>query len=226
MPLPTPIAVRRYATCFAVILGLQAAWILSAELMRPANSFFPASADQAKIAAANYTHAATAAWLGWPRRDLWSDYAVAANAALIGDIEAGSGAAAANKDASDVAETAAKLAPSDARNWVLLAMSNLIAGNYSKALAQLKMSYYTAPFSEDLFPVRIAIAARSASAADDELGSYVEYELGVIVREKPDLKRSIALAYQQGSVAGRQFLDRTLTKLDPTYLAQLKASKP
>jgi hypothetical protein len=224
----SPIVVRRFAAFFAAVLGLQAAWIMAAELTRPAMPFFPGNAVSAKMAATKAASAANAAWLGWPRGELWSDYAVTANAKLLNELESGavSGAAGINDGARNVAETAATLAPSDARNWVLLAMNQMAAGNYGKALAQLKMSYYTSPYSDDLFPFRIQTAARSPSNTDEELSSYVEYELGVIVRQKPDLKRWIASAYGNGSSAGRQFLNQALNKVDPAYLAQLKAAKP
>ncbi len=226
MPSPSPKTVRRFAIFFAVILGLQATWILAAELTRPTIPFFPNNAGSAKMAESKATSAAAAARLGWPRGDLWTADAVAANAAQLANTEAGSGAAGANKSALDVAQTAAMLSPSDARNWVLLAMNQQAAGNHAKALALLKMSYYTSPYSDDLFPLRIQIAAHAVRLSDDELVSYLEYELGVVVRHKPDLKRAIASSYASGSPAGRQFLNSALTKLDPSYLTQLKAAKP
>ena len=226
MSSPSPKAVRRFAVFFAVVLGLQAIWILVPELIRPAMPFFPGDAGSAKMAEAKAASAATAARLGWPRGDLWSADAVAANAALLSRTEAGSSVAGTHNSALDVARTAATLAPSDARNWVLLAMNQQAAGNHGKALAQLKMSYYTSPYNEDLFPLRIQLAAHALRLRDEELVGYLEYELGVVVRHKPNLKRAIALSYASGSQAGRQFLDQALTKLDPAYLAQLKASKP
>lgn len=229
MPLQSPVLVRRFAAGFAVILGLQAAWILAAELTRPVVHFFPGNGTDAKSAARYNSSAGAAAWIGWPRGDLWTDYAVTANAAVIGEIEDGviSSPSSLNKGASRVAETAAILAPSDARAWLLLAIDNATSpSNAGKALAQLKMSYYTAPYNDELFPLRIQVAARTPHIADEELSSFVEYEIGVVIRHKPSLKPSIASAYRTASPAGHRFFETTLAKLDPKYLAELKAAKP
>ena len=228
MPLQPPVMVRSFGAGFAVVLGLLAAWIIAAELIRSDMRFFPGNAAEAKTAAMKQSSAAVAAWIGWPRGELWTDYAVTANAALIGDMKDGklAGASGLDNSARGVAETAATLAPSDARAWLLLAMNAWSESNDDKAAALLKMSYYTSPYSDDLFPLRIQIAARSPRTADEELNSYIEYELGVVVSHKPNLKRSIASAYRAASPTGRLFFDRSLAKLDPNYLAELKATKP
>jgi hypothetical protein len=226
----SPAVIRSLATGFAVVLGLQAAWIVTAELIRPRQVFFPANAMDAKSAIADNSAAATAAWIGWPRGDLWADYAVTANAGMIGSLEtAASDAQSPNQAANSIAATAAALAPSDARAWVLLAMNAQSASNDAKSdsknLAPLRMSYYTSPYSDDLFPLRIQIATRSSAINDEELGIYAEYELGVAIRNKPALKPAIALAYRNASPAGRAFIEGVLAKLDANYLSELK-SKP
>ena len=229
MPLQSPILVRRLATGFAIVLGLQAAWILAAELTRPEMGFFPGNAAEAKIAAAHNSSTAAAARIGWPRGELWTDHAVTASAALLGEIENGVALSASDlsNNANGIAETAAALAPSDARVWLLLAMNNAqSASNDGKAFAQLKMSYYTSPYSDDLFPLRIQVAARSPHIADEELSSFVEYEVGMVIRNKPKLIGFIASAYRTASPAGRRFLEIALAKLDPKYLAEVKATRP
>lgn len=221
--LHAPVLLRPFATGFALLLGLLAAWIIAAELSRPSLGSFPANAVEAKAVALKNAAAATTAWVGWPRGELWADYAVTANAGAIGAMNAGSSSRA-DDHANGVAETAARLAPSDARSWLLLAMNALV--NDSKTLALLKMSYYTSPYSDALFPLRIQVATRSPGIADEELSSFAEYELGVVISQKPDLKRSIAPAYRTASPAGRHFFDSALAKLDSAYLAELKALKP
>jgi hypothetical protein len=213
---------------FAIALGLQAIWILTAELTRPEMRYFPVDAAEAKVAAAHNPSAAAVAWLGWPRGDLWTDYAVTANATALGDRESGVTRNASDLDnhAEAIAETAAKLAPSDARVWLLLANRARAASNADGALAQLKMSYYTSPYNDDLFPLRIQIAAQLPSISEEELGSFVEYELGVVIRNKPGLKGFIAPAYRKASPAGRRFFEIVLAKLDPKYLAELRTAKP
>ncbi len=215
------VQLRPFATGFAVVLGLLATWTLAAETTRPRLGYFPADAAEAKAAAQENSSTAAAAWFGWPRGDLWADYAVTANAGLI----SGTIAPPSRPDdhANDVAETAATFAPADARSWLLLAMSAQAASNVAKATALLKMSYYTSPYSDGLFTQRLQTATRSQSIADEELASYVEYELGVVIGQKPDLKRSIGLAYRSASSAGRQFFEGALAKLDPNFLNELKA---
>lgn len=205
------------------MLGLSAAWVVTPEVSRPSLRSFPTNAVEAKTIALQNSAAATAAWIGWPRGELWADYAATAAAGSIGVMN-GSGLTRTDDHANGVAETAARLAPSDARSWLLLAMS--VPANDPKTLALLKMSYYTSPYSDALFPLRIQVATRSPSIDDAELSSFAEYELGVVVGQKPDLKRSIAPAYRTASPAGRRFFDGALAKLDPAYLAELKALKP
>ena len=229
MTFQSPTSVRSYASIFAIVLGLQAAWLITAELARPKLPFFPINGTEAQAAATHQSAAAIAAGIGWPRGSLWVDYAITANAAVAGNMEDGSipNAPGANDKPYKTAETAAALTPADARAWVLLAM--ITAQTDSKdsiALAQLKMSYYTSPYNDALFPLRIQIAARSPSIADDELQSFVEYELGMVVRHRPTLKRSIATAFRAASPAGRHFLESALAKLDPKLLAELRAATP
>ncbi len=220
---------RFYSTIFAAVLGLQAAWLIAAELTRPELPFFPVNAAQSNDAATHDVAAAVAATIGWPRGSLWIDRVMSANGALIGSIEDGIIPARHTTAEEDyrVAETAALLAPSDARAWLLLAMlSEQSAPNSGKAQAQLKMSYYTASYNEQLFPLRIQIGARLANLDDNELRSFIEYELSMILRLKPELKRSIELAFHSASTGGRQFLEAMIAKSDPEFLSKLKMAKP
>lgn len=219
--LHAPVFLRPFATCFALVLALLAVWIVAADLTRPPPLAFPANAAEAKVIAAQNSAAATTARLGWPRGELWSDYAVTANAALTGATND----TRAKEDANGVAETAAALAPSDARVWLMLAMNASSSLNDAHTAALLKMSYYTSPYSDVLFPLRIQIATRSPSIADQELGSFVEYELGVVAGHKPNLKRFIAPAYRSASPAGRGFFENALKTLDPALLAELRAGR-
>lgn len=222
--LHAPVLFRPYATGFASLLGLLATWTLAAEATRPSLGYFPANAVEAKAVAQENSSAAAAAWFGWPRGDLWADYAITANAGLIGAATANSPIRA-DDHANEVAETAAMFAPSDARSWLLLAMNAQATSNDTQTTALLKMSYYTAPYSDGLFPLRLQTATRSQSIADEELASFVEYELGVVVGQKPGLRRLIGLAYRSASPAGRRFFESALAKLDPTLLNELKRAR-
>lgn len=223
--LHAPVLLRPFATGFALVLGLLAVWILAAEMARPSHIYISTNSIHTQATAQQNSSAATAAWLGWLRGDLWTDYAVTANAGSIGATNANA-LSHADNHANGIAEIAARLAPSDARSWFLLAMNAQATLNNPKALALLKMSYYISPYSELIFPLRIQVATRFPSIADEELRSFVEYEIDVAIRHTPHLKRYIAPAYRSASPAGRRFLDSTLAKLDPGYLAELKAPKP
>lgn len=223
--LHAPVLFRPYATGFAVVLGLLATWTLAAEATRPSLGYFPANAVEAQAVAQESSSAAAAAWFGWPRGDLWADYAVTANAGLIDAVTA-NGPLRADDHANKVAETAAMFAPSDARSWLLLAVNARAASNDTRTTTLLKMSYYTSPYSDALFPLRVRVASRSSNIADEELASFAEYELGVVVGQKPELKRHIMAAYRSASPAGRLFFDGALSKLDPNFLRELKSAKP
>jgi hypothetical protein len=229
MTVKSPTSIRIHASTFAAILGLLSAWLIAAEAMRPTLPFFPANGADAKASAIRRSEAAAAAWIGWPRGGLWVDYAITTNAALLANFEDGITDKAEHPDqnAFGVSETAARLDPSDARVWLLLASVNeQSASNSSRALAQLKMSYYTSPYNEHLFPLRIQIVARSTAPFDDELRSFIDYELGMIVRDEPHFKQTIALAFRMASPAGHQFLAASIGKHDRKFLSELKAANP
>lgn len=62
--LHAPVLIRPFATGFALVLGLLAAWIIAAELSRPSLGGFPVNAVEAKAVALKNAAAATAAWVG------------------------------------------------------------------------------------------------------------------------------------------------------------------
>jgi hypothetical protein len=213
MAYSTPL--RRYAGIFAGILGLFAVWICAAEITRPTLPFFPSGGAEGKGLSSHAAAAAAVAIIGWPRGDLWVDNAMVENSALLADIQNGSGTDNSGESFLRTAERAAALAPSDARAWVILAaLSEESPTTATKALAQLKMSYYTSPYNEALFPIRIQIAARSTAGADEELHSYLKYELGTVVSKKPAYKLSVASAYKMSTPAGQQLLESLFKELN------------
>lgn len=229
MNLRQPNRLRVFAFIFGVVLSLQAVWLLAAEITRPALPFFPMNEADVKAAAARASAAATAARIGWPRGNLWVNYAMAADADVIGNIESGlpQNSRRVSDDLRSITERAVALAPYDSRAWLMLAAINSqSASQASETLAQIKMSYYTSPNDVRLMPFRIQIATRSSLIADDELQSFVENELCTIVQRSPDLKHSIALAYRGASPAGRRFLDSKLADLDAGFLAELHNTRP
>lgn len=229
MPIHSAISIRIYAGVFGILLALQSIWLIAAEVTRPAILFFPTNATQANAAATQHSAAAAAANIGWPRGDLWVDNAITASAAALSACESANAAnaLAANSQTLSIDNTAAALAPADARAWILLAMaSEQTASKKDQALAQLKMSYYTAPYNEYLFPLRIQIVARLSNINDEELRVFIEYELRLAMHDRPNFKHSIASAFGKAGPAGRQFFEATLAKIDPKFLAQLRTANP
>jgi hypothetical protein len=218
-----PISFRLYVTIFAVVLGLQAAWLLSAELIRVPLPFFPSDKTEIEYMSAHRDRAATAAWIGWLRGDLWADYAFTADSRLLNDA----GARAANDQTELMSERALARAPYDSRLWLLLSAINVESGwKNDKTLAQLKMSYYTAPNDTRLIPLRIPIALQSQAIGDEEMQGLVAHEIRSLIQHKPELKPIIAMAYRGASSAGRHFIEEKLAELDRKFLIELQAIRP
>lgn len=224
MPFQSPLHVRGLALCLATILSLQALWIVVAELVRPDMNVFPRTAEEAKGTASSKSASGVAANIGWLRGQLWTAYAIALTAAQIGDVETGGriDTLPPEPDAKRAMEIAATLSPSDARTWLLMSMS----AQSEMATAQLKMSYYTSPYSADIFPLRIHVAVQSPSIAEDELSGFVEFELGTALRNTPNSKDIVASAYRAARPPGRHFLETALAKLDSRFLSELKIPRP
>ena len=89
MSAQSPFWFRLWTSIFAVFLGLHASWLLAAEMTRVALPFLPSSRADAETVATYGNVAAVTAHIGWPRGDLWVDYALTADASLLGKIEDG-----------------------------------------------------------------------------------------------------------------------------------------
>ncbi|MBI1203490.1 MAG: hypothetical protein GC182_13365 [Rhodopseudomonas sp.] len=225
MPPTPPDLVRRYGTAFAVVLAVLAAWIIATESIRPHLPYFPKTTKEVRADGANLNAARIAAWIGWPRGQRWTDYAIAANADGLQVLADTTQSNKANRDKAPgaIAETAAILAPYDARAWLILAQNEQAASHDAAAQARLKMSYYTSPYRDDLFPLRIRLVAQMPSNADAELSSYADYELRTAMQSSPPLRADAVAAYRVASPGGRKFFDQAFAKLDPALLAELKA---
>jgi hypothetical protein len=185
---------------------------MAAQIARPELPFFPGSAAEAKGMAEHRSAAATAASIGWPRGDLWVDAAMAEHAAALPPFDG------TDRDAMEpdgqTAMQAAALAPYDARAWVILAALNSQSqAKAAQALTQLRMSYYTLPYSRALLPVRLRVAAQSNIPVSDELQSYITHEVKRAMGEDPELKGLVASELQRSTPAGRQALAEVLSEL-------------
>ena len=200
---------RTIALVFALILALQAVWILLPEILSPSTATpSTPSAETTDLAAR----------IGWLRGDLWADYALALNPQFPSLIEGS-----ASQPNRAIAEYAAATAPFDSRVWLLLAELDASPSSPSSE-AQLKMSFYTAPDDMRLIPSRIILGAQLNVASDDELQYQIEQQMRAIILKRADQKSVIATAYARASPSGRHFIETKLAELDPKFLAELKGA--
>ncbi len=204
---------------FAIILVVQALWLLFAEFARPRLPYFPTRDISSKAAADSRASARLAAWLGLVRGDLWSNYAVSFTADVADESQSKDLKAQAIKDAYDAARHAARLSPHDARVWLILAAAVAqLDGSKNAVIGPLKMSYYTSASEAVLMPLRIRIATRSDAIEDEEVRELATQDIGFIVGHRPDMRSDVVTAYRYASSSGRRFIEATLNKLDPTLL--------
>jgi hypothetical protein len=214
---PSQTSFRIVTYMFALVLVGQAVWLLAAELIRPALPYFPATAAPSE---SDHARARMAASVGAVRGDLWADYAATFANALAAQLQgaAAAGSAKDNQEAFDAARRGARLAPHDARAWLILAAAGSGQGSRNRDIAgALKMSYYTAPGETALMPMRIRLATRSNLIEDDELQTLVVQDLRAMV-QRPELKSDILAAYRQAAPAGKKFIEARLDQLDPALL--------
>lgn len=210
---------RIFSIALATVLCLQAIWILAPEFYRPPLPFFPTTRNEVDEFSNARAAAADAARLGWIRGDLWVDYALAADALFLGRIS--DSASHIGEENSEIAEHAATLAPYDARAWLLLSNLNFVVGaKVENAVAQLKMSFYTAPNDSRLVPLRISLAAR-LPFIDEETQNLLEHDLRLAALHKPNLNSAIVTAYNNGSSVGREIIGKRLADIDPRFWAEL-----
>src|SRR5712692_7253780 len=200
---------RRAILAFAALLGLQATWILVAELTRPALPAFAPDAEAAAAAATRRSAATVAARLCCVRGDLWADCALTYTDLFWRENRNPARADTSKmfEEAHDIAERALILAPHDARIWLILAVLNARLDWLTHgAAASLKMSYYTGTNEIALIPLRLLIAIHSDVFIDSELQQMLRRDVRPIVTRHPQLKPAIATAYRDAPPAGKRFL--------------------
>lgn len=208
---------------FAIVLFLQSVWVLTPELLRPRLPYFPATKAQFAEFSDARENVGSAARFAVLRGDLWTDFALATGAPLFD-----SGSTASKEtiaESREIAEKAARLAPYDARAWLLLSDINYRFGTDKNiAASQLKMSFYTAPNERQLLPLRLLLASRAAQL-DDEIQNLIEHDIH-LVSGQADLKTALSAAYSTASPTGRDFIEKKLAVIDPQFLAELRRSSP
>lgn len=229
MALPSQLSLRIVLWSFAAFLVVQAAWLLSVEVVRPHLPYFPADRSSAVAAQSKRAQANLAAVFGGMRGELWVDDAVTLAAGPISEILGGRPLDEPGilERAEAAALRAARLSPHDSRAWLLLASTALQLKRPDRVIAaDLKMSYYTGPSEAALMPLRSRIATRIDLGGDDELQVLVAQDLRTMVLRRPELKPDIAAAYAQASPAGKHLIETTIATLDPALLGTIRGRQP
>lgn len=201
---------------FACLLGGLAAWILSAEILRPKLEIATEATRNAAIIAAS---------VGIVRGDLWSDAALSYGNRLWNE-----GANTSNTDLAtfersrQLIEHAIAYAPHDSRLWLLLA-ANYFRSDWvnERASASLRMSYYTGPNMDSVVPKRLFLAVQSRALQDDDFQELVRHDIRVAVARKSELMPAVLAAYINAPLFGRQFMENALAALDPSMLASIRS---
>jgi hypothetical protein len=222
-----PILFRLLVCGFAVLLVVQAAWLVPVEVLRPTLPYFPTDQVAGQTAKSKRSLAAVAARLGVVRGDLWADDAISLSAELVGEFLGFDGAPGPQTlaDAERAALRTAQLSPHDARAWLLLAAAASRPDQVDRdVVAPLKMSYYTGGDEAALMPLRIRLATRSDVIKDSDLQVLVEQDLRAIALRMPELKPAIVAAYRDAVPSAKRLIETSLDKLDPAFLTMLRAA--
>lgn len=210
---------RFWLGLFAAALALLGSWQIAAEFVRPQIPYWPEGPSSAEDAAQQRGRAALAARIGAVRGDLYVDYAISLAPVPFIDLSV------ASSGAEDASRKAARLAPSDARAWLLVALTARRRDATERTITEaVKMSYYTGPNEAALIPARLLIATRSAAIADPDLADLAKRDLRTIVIRRPDLRPALFAAYNRASPEGKQFLEAEVGSLDPQLVADLRST--
>mgnify|MGYP001031727793 CR=1 FL=1 len=213
----------------AIILAIQAIWILYAEAYRLNRDQPLMGSTAGTIARADQERAFKAASLAFIRGDLWAESAIA-YAGQIGTDRASL------VDPNDPQKEKARVSmlqtlrysPHRGDIWLLLAAAadrNGWQGFQPGAL--IKVSYYTAPNETALFPLRLATALQLKNGlGDEELRELVRRDIRIILTHDPALKPALAQAYKTASAAGKMFLEQTISEIDPSYVSVVRTKLP
>lgn len=214
---------RVTAFALACILGGLGTWILVAEILRPEGIEFTTDSESAASIFPRRDAAVLAARVGRVRGDLWSDAAFAYGGTLLNqkrDVPNGNKTTLERTRA--LTERAIAFAPHDSRIWILIAAYYFHTDwPNEKAMASLKMSYYTGSNTIEVVPERLLLALQSHALQDDEFQELVRHDIQMAVVRKSQLLPVLVAAYRSAPLMGRQFLEKTLAEFDPGVLAAI-----
>jgi len=207
---------------FAIVLGLQAGWILATELSRRATIIDSASVEEGAADSPYQMAASRAARFGLVRGDLWAESALSfvnlSPTGFSGRIDLSRSETV--EKVRTKAEQALRYSPHDARIWLVLAtLDSQFNPRDSRVAALLRMSYYTGANEIELTPLRLLVLARSDALTNDDLKQLVYRDIRNVITRAPQLKYTIITAYREASPVGRELFNQILAELDPTLLS-------
>jgi hypothetical protein len=208
----------------AALIGIIGIWIAVPELLRPSLSYFPSNNSEAETWSAARMSSAAAARIGAIRGDLWTMAAISSAAMFLFET-APKNAQEARAASIEEVQRAIKLAPHDARSWLVLA--NLLGRDEkagSKAAEALMLSYYTGSSERALTPLRLSVALQSDAILDPDLQTLVQLEIQRVVIRNRELKPAVAAAYKSANAKGREIVEAALVQVDPTFLDEIMGS--
>jgi hypothetical protein len=198
---------------------------LAAEFARSSADGFPASNEDIRELAGQRANASLAATLGQVRGDLWTECALTYLDLVLDNKRGAQNDATSNDTAEgrDVATRAVRLAPHDARAWLVFAS---LRSQYDwvnrNAAGALKMSYYTGPSEIALVPLRLLLAVRSDALTDTEFADLVSRDIRLAAAHQRELKPALVAAYRDALPAGKDFIEKALEPLDPALLSSIR----
>jgi hypothetical protein len=210
---------------FAILLAIQAIWILPVELTRSSVRTLPTDPATSAVAFARRNDAYWTAWWSRLRSDLWAEAAIAFDWLLRTDDARPAGDDSSLDKARTSVDRALSLGPHRSSIWLLFtALSSRFQWTDHGQTATLKMSYYTGASELSLVPLRLKLALQSDAFEDPEIALFVRRDVRMILTQKPELRPSLVAAYSDASIGGRDFLEQAVTEIDPSFLPTLHAT--
>jgi hypothetical protein len=211
-------AIRIACGAFALLLTMQACWILIPDFYLSRGLGVEVGAVGSAARSANLDKAASLAAV---RGDLWGNSALVRAALMEKNPAASSGSVSIRERL----VRALVYAPCQPEIWLKLAqLADQFKWTRYNGLALLKMVYYTGASDIELVPPRTKLALRLDDAmADVELRDLVKRDLELILRRRPELTPALVEAYKSATPAGRALADSVVARLEPGFLGTLQS---
>jgi hypothetical protein len=220
---------RRALLLLASVAVTLSLWILATQCSVAGIYKLPTSATAAAAAKLHRNGANLAAALGVVRGDLWAQSAFTyadlcwanstiktANNSNSEDLSAGA--------AREAIEKALRYAPHLTDVWLMLAaVGSRFNWRDLDTAAALKMAYYTGPSETSLIPMRLLVAARSATLNDSDVQQFVRRDIRLILLRLSTLKPAIQAAYHEANSTNKRIIESAVNDVDPAFAELLRA---